>query len=515
MPNPEKSSVGGRAARAERNIIAHQFRQEQGGEPEAPRQPPHATEAEESLIACCLLDAGDTLARLQARQFRPAAFHDPVLRTLYEVLLDLAKRGTVPDEVLLVEELRRRGLLDAVGGLVRLNEITNRVPTTAHREYFIEQVRDCWVLREQVARAVERIEACYQWQGGNIREFLLDEVAKLSRVAEYVQEEVETPQQAAAKARERELAKIAGTVDKSRQLFSGVRRFDEQCGPLDVRNDDLLVTIAALPGVGKSSTLRQYTSEALDAERRVLYFNLEGSLGRVVSSMASSRARVGLFGLERDFPDRQKRLIAEHEKIEALLEQRLYLRDGITRIGEIELCALELRRKIGTIHLVVVDYLQIVEADMRQKSFTREQEVAQISRRLAKLAKLLDCTVLVGAQLSRETEKEGRRPRLSDLRESAAIGQDSRKVIMVHVPKEDCRGVEQGDNQSRVMVELLQVKNNNGPKGAVRAWFDRGWTEFSDVSADEQGGQGGGGTGSAGLARPAPAYAAKKKGPQS
>lgn len=485
MSNPEKSSGGGRAARAERNIIAHQFAAAQAGEPAAARTPPHATEAEEALIACCLIDSGDTLARLQARQIRPAAFYAPELRTMFEVLLDLAKAGTVPDAVLLAEELRRRGLLEAVGGLVRVDEVTNRAPTTAHREYFIAQVRDCWVLREQVARATERIEACYQWQGGNIREFLLDEVAKLSRVAEFVQEEVETPQQAAARARERELAKIAGTVDKSRQLFSGVRRFDEQCGPLDVRNDDLLVTIAALPGVGKSSTLRQYTSAALDAGRTVLYFNLEGSLGRVVSSMASSQARVGLFGLDRDFPDRQKRLIAEHEKIEALLERQLYLRDGITRIGEIELCALELKRKLGTIHLVVVDYLQIVEADMRQKSFTREQEVAQISRRLAKLAKLLDCTVLVGAQLSRETEKEGRRPRLSDLRESAAIGQDSRKVIMVHVPKQDCRGAEQGDNQSRVMVELLQVKNNNGPKGAVRAWFDRPWTAFSDVAADE------------------------------
>lgn len=288
MSNPEKTSVGGRAARAERNIIAHQFATAQAGEPAAPRTPPHASEAEESLIACCLIDQGDTLARLQARQIRPAAFYEPVLRTMYEVLLDLAKAGTVPDEVLLVEELRRRGLLEAVGGLVRVNEITNRVPTTAHREYFIAQVRDCWVLREQVARAMERIEACYQWQGGTIREFLLDEVAKLSRVAEFVQEEVETPQQAAARALERELAKIAGTVDKTRQLSTGVRRFDEQCGLLDVRNDDYLVVLAALPGVGKTSGARQVTSVALDAGRTVLYFNLEGSLGRVVSSMASS-----------------------------------------------------------------------------------------------------------------------------------------------------------------------------------------------------------------------------------
>lgn len=514
MNNPEKSSVGGRAARAERNIIAHTFRQEQGGE--AVRVPPHSSEAEESLIACCLIDAGDTLARLQARQIRPAAFYQPELRTMFEVLLDLAKCGRMPDEVLLSEELRRRGLLDAVGGLVRLNEITNRVPTTAHREYFLEQVRDCWVLREQVARATERIEACYAWQGGKIRDFLTDEIAKLSRVAEFVQEEVETPQQAAARARERELARIAGTLDRSRQLAFGVRRFDEQCGPLDIRNDDLLVTIAALPGGGKSSTLRQYTDQALDAGKTVLYFNLEGSIARVVTSMASSRARVGLFGLERDFPDRQKRLIAEHEKVEALLERQLFLRDGITRIGEIELCALEMKRKLGTIHLVVVDYLQIVEADMRQKSFTREQEVAQISRRLAKLAKLVDATVLVGAQLSRETEKEGRRPRLSDLRESAAIGQDSRKVIMVHVPKQDCRGVEQGDNQARVMVELLQVKNNNGPKGVVRAWFDRPYMTFSDVAADEaeSGGQrtDDGGRTAAGGAAKKPSYAGKKMG---
>jgi hypothetical protein len=87
---------------------------------------------------------------------------------------------------------------------------------------------------------------------------------------------------------------------------------------------------------------------------------------------------------------------------------------------------------------------------------------------------------------------------------------------MVHVPKQDCRGVEQGDNQARVMVELLQVKNNNGPKGVVRAWFDRPFMTFSDVAADEaeSGGQrtDDGGRTAAGGAAKKPSYAGKKMG---
>ena len=486
MALPEKSSVGGRAARAERNIVHHQFAQVQDGAPANVRTSPHSVEAEEALIACCLIDAGASLAQLQVRQIQPAAFYEPALRTLYEVMLDIAKAGQPLDLVVLAEELRRRNLLDAIGGLVRLNEITNRVPTTAHFTYFLQEVRDSWVMRELIARATARMEACYQWQGGNVREFILGEQAKLAKVADFVQEDTLSMAERAQRAEARMRSIADGTVDKSRLVYTGLKRFDDVCTPIDINNDDTFILIGALAGFGKSSLLRAIAlNNAMDG-RRVLYHLLEGSLEQLVNLMAASLSRVSLTHFDRNFPDHQKRFFEAHRKVQGLLGKTLFVVDDVRSIGGIESSTRELMRKHGQFEVKGVDYAQLVEADVRSKSFNREQEVAQVAKRLAALGKDTRCPVAAAAQIDKGVQLENRRPVQADLRESAVLAHAARRVIMVHVPKQDCRGTDQTDAQSRVMVELLQVKNNNGPKGAVRAWFDRPWTLFSDGTAEEQ-----------------------------
>ena len=146
-------------------------RKSQAGGPVPPqfstpgRTPPHSVEAEESLIACCLIDGLGSLSACDDAGITAESFYEPVNRTIYEALCDMRNAGQPLEEVVLAEELRRREMLDAVGGLVRLNQITNRAPTTAHREYFLETVRNMQGLREIIDAATSAIEGCYGSQG--------------------------------------------------------------------------------------------------------------------------------------------------------------------------------------------------------------------------------------------------------------------------------------------------------------------------------------------------------------
>ncbi|MFR6034171.1 MAG: DnaB-like helicase C-terminal domain-containing protein [Bacilli bacterium] len=94
------------------------------------------------------------------------------------------------------------------------------------------------------------------------------------------------------------------------------------------------------------------------------------------------------------------------------------------------------KHKYG-IGLIFVDYLQLIKP-VSKKSI-REQEVAEVSRSLKEIAKDLECSVIALVQLNRETEKENRPPRASDIRESGSIEQDADYIIMLSRVVKDTR----------------------------------------------------------------------------
>ena len=122
------------------------------------RTPPHSIEAEESLLACCLIDSGDTLTLARTSGVTAESFYEPAHRVVFESLCSMELSARPIDEIVLVEELRKKNMLDAVGGLVRLNQITNRTPTSAHRSYFLEQIKTLHGLREIIKASTSAIE---------------------------------------------------------------------------------------------------------------------------------------------------------------------------------------------------------------------------------------------------------------------------------------------------------------------------------------------------------------------
>jgi len=132
--------------------------------------------------------------------------------------------------------------------------------------------------------------------------------------------------------------------------------------------------------------------------------------------------------------------------------------------------------------LVIIDYLQLISGT--DSKAPREQQIAEISRGIKGLAKELNVPVIVLSQLNRESEKERRQPRLSDLRESGSIEQDADLVLLLSKKFDENGPVDETTNDDIVVRELLIAKQRNGPVGAVNLTYVRSLTRFENYAKD-------------------------------
>ena len=135
------------------------------------RTPPHSIEAEEYLLSCCLLDGSDSIARCLEAKLPSAAFYAPANRVIYEKLCELYQKNPPVDVAVLAEELKTSRQLESIGGFAYLTQISGRIPTTAQAQYFIEKVRELYLLRELIKVATGAVEECDGYQGG-LEEFI-------------------------------------------------------------------------------------------------------------------------------------------------------------------------------------------------------------------------------------------------------------------------------------------------------------------------------------------------------
>ncbi|MBK8475086.1 MAG: replicative DNA helicase [Opitutaceae bacterium] len=452
-----------------------------GGVSATGRTPPHSSEAEESLLACCMIDGGDSITACLEAKLAPEAFYGPANRVIFEVLCDLYRAGNPVDEAVLAEELRKRGLLDGVGGLVRLNQLTDRIPTTAHRTYFLEQVRENALLRQLIAVATGAIERCYEYQGG-IEEFI-DKVERdmfqvtqdrTSDSAREMKEPIKEATAVIAKMLERrgEMTGVSsGLVDVDKMLFG----FQKQ----------EMIILAARPSMGKTSLALNFAeAAALPPNKKyppvgVLLFSLEMGSSQIALRMLCSHARVNMQRLRDGFVGRDSEDTSRLGRSAEALKASPILVDDSSNLSIMEMRAKARRvaqrlRDRGGLGMIIVDYLQLVSGT--DPKANREQQVAEISRGMKAMAKELHVPVIVLSQLNRASEKENRVPRLSDLRESGSIEQDADVVLMLARPKE----ADEKFQTAADSADLIVAKQRNGPVGEIKLTFLRDITRFEN-----------------------------------
>ena len=446
------------------------------------RVQPHSIEAEEGLIASCLIDGGrEVLTECVEAHIVPDCFYKTSHQEIFRGLLALYETGDPIDEILLFDHLNKEGKHEEVGGISAIYAIQNRIETAAHARYFAKIVHEKYLLRRLIRTSREAIEACYEQQEdiSNFIDQIEVEIHNISsgRVTSGAIPIKESLNEAVAN-----IHALLNGRDDTEGVLSGFRDLD---GMTYGFHAGQMIVLAARPSVGKTSLAMNFAEHAIipDGGHKpsgVLVFSLEMTGADLAMRLICSRARVDMKRIRDRMVSKQD--MGEIVRVTKELEQApLWIDDSASST------ILDLRakaRRVDTKHrlgLIVIDYLQLVRGtDPRAP---REQQIADISRGVKGMAKDLDVPVVVLSQLNRESEKESRDPRLSDLRESGSIEQDADVVMILHRPKkrEDDEGV-QGSGMSGDVehIKLIIAKQRNGPIGDVDLTFVRRYTRYEN-----------------------------------
>jgi len=441
------------------------------------RTVPHSAEAEEYLLGCCLIDGSDSIARCLEAKITPEAFYNQANRTIYQKLCELYQKSPPVEISVLAEELRTARLLDSVGGFTYLAQLSAKIPTTAQIPYFIERVRELYLLRQLITVATTTVENCYNFEGG-IEEFV-DAVER--DVFEVTQARVSDGAKSMKDPTQEAMRVIQKMMMKKGELTgvtSGFKDLDNLTWGFQKQE---MIVLAARPSMGKTSLALNIVESASMPKRgepvATLLFSLEMSSAQLALRMLCSRAKVNLKllreGLLSKSGDDNTRLVAVADEFS---KAPIFIDDS-SHLSIMELRAkarrLHARQKLG---LIVVDYLQLLSPT--DSKVPREQQVSEASRGLKALSKELDVPVIVLSQLNRSSETQQRTPKLADLRESGAIEQDADVVLILTRPKD-------ADEKFQVAAdsaELIVAKQRNGPVGDLKLTFLRDITRFENFT---------------------------------
>src|ERR1700738_1090149 len=363
------------------------------------RTPPHSVEAEQGVLGSMLISPRDAIAEV-VEKITADYFYVPAHQTIFNVLVDLWNAGAGIDLITYTQVLRDRNLLESVGVAAAVTNLYSFVPTAANVGYYIDIVRDKYILRSIIAAGTESVRRAYEEQDevGN----LLDEVeqrifavgedrfkGQMLSMKDQVMEAIES------------IEKLYERKGGITGISTGFVEFDRMTSGLHPAE---IIVIAARPSMGKTALAMNIAEHVAISEKLpVGVFSLEMSSQQLVQRLLCSRARVNLqrvrdgFLGERDFPS----LTAAASK---LAEARIFIDDSPS-LEILELRAKARRLKAQQdVELVVIDYLQLLRSATRRAKENRQLEISEISAGLKALAKELNIPVIVVAQLNRQTE---------------------------------------------------------------------------------------------------------------
>ena len=440
-----------------------------GKKPEAaPAFLPHSEEAERGALGGMMISpdaAGEISSLLSPEDFFPSPrLHSEIFRAAS----DLFNEGKDPDPYLVSSLLSSRGLLSKVeGGAAYLADLAFSVPSASNALEYARKVKDFSLLRK-VAECGKRIGqiALESEDGQKAASLAQGEALALGEEAGW--KEVEKAGDAALRA-----VSLLKDGEEGPLAFTGFKELDS-C--LQGFRPGQLIVVAGRPGMGKSALASGFALHAASQGLPVLFFSLEMGNDEVSKRMLSSLGQIKFEKLERGFFEGQEDLERLQEGERALSSLPLFLDDSAdVSMLEVRTKARRVKAKEGGLGLVVIDYLQLLSSPRPQEN--RQQEISGFSRALKVLSKELSCPVVALSQLNRSPEmREGKRPQLSDLRESGSIEQDADVVLLLNRP--DAYNPEDRPGEAEVIV----AKHRNGKTGSFFLNFQGDFARFSDPS---------------------------------
>ena len=439
--------------------------------------PPHAIEAEMSLLGSILIDPqvlGDVIFIVKKGE----DFFKPANGAIFDAMVELYDKHSSLDIVQLNQLLVDRNALDAVGGLSYLVQLAEAVPSAANAAHYARLVREKAMVRQLIGAAGDILYEAYH--SSDESQLILDRAESLIfNIAQQTETaSAESLHELIKQTMERIEANLGNELTG---IPSGFRELDVMTTGLQAGE---MVIIAARPSMGKTALALNMAENMAMRGHAVGVFSLEMGKQQLVQRLLCARSGIDSQRLRRNMLKDQefRALMAACDELQ---QAPIYIDDtpGLSLL-QLRTKARRLAAKHG-IKALLIDYLQLMSAGGRVES--RQIEVSEISRGVKALARELHVPVICLSQLNRAAEsREGHRPRMSDLRESGSIEQDADVVALLHREdyyyKDDPEWVENNPELLGV-AELILTKQRNGPTGTIKLSWIAQSTRFRDYAS--------------------------------
>lgn len=437
---------------------------------------PQDLELEEAVLGALMLekDAYTIVCDI----LKPESFYDSRNQKIYEAIQQLGADQKPIDMLTVTEQLRQNDVLEDVGGPLRISELTGRVSSAANVEYHARIVAQKYLARELITFS-SNIQTMAFDQSNDVDD-LLDEAEK--QLFEISQHNVK-----------REVTQIDPVINEALKKMEAASKRESGLSGLATGYNDLdkitsgwqdsdLIIIAARPAMGKTAlVLSMAKNMAVNLNIPIAIFSLEMSNLQLVNRLISNVCELESEKIKSGNltqPEWSNMMM----RIKNLYSAPLYV-DDTPSLSVFELRT-KARRLVREKHvrMIIIDYLQLMNAS-GMKFGSREQEVSTISRSLKQLAKELSIPIIALSQLNRSVENrtDGKRPQLSDLRESGAIEQDADIVCFIHRPEYYTKSSEDAEgNDIRGLAEFIIAKHRSGSVGDVKMRFRAQFARFEN-----------------------------------
>ena len=438
---------------------------------------PQALEVERAVLGALMVDK-DAYA-VVCEILYPESFYEPRNQMVYAAIRELSMAEKPVDTLTVTDQLAKSGHLEEVGGPVYIAELSTRVASSANVEYHARIIAQKFLARQLISFAGV-IETKAFDDTIDIDELMQEAEGSLFELSQKNMKKDYTQIDPVIKSAVDVIQKAAQNKDGLTGIPTGYNKLDDITSGW--QSSDLVI-IAGRPAMGKTSfALSMAKNIAADYKVPMAFFSLEMSNVQLVNRLISNACEIeGSKILNGQLlPDEWERL---DKRVNNLIGAPLYVDDtpGLS-VFELRTKARRLVREHG-VKIIMIDYLQLMNANGMRFS-SRQEEVSTISRSLKGLAKELDIPILALSQLNRGVESreglEGKRPQLSDLRESGAIEQDADMVLFVHRPEYYHILQDENGRDLRGMAQIIIAKHRKGATGDVLLTFRGEFTRFEN-----------------------------------
>lgn len=435
------------------------------------RLPPHSEDAEQATLGCLLLDSKLCVPIAQGR-LHPDAFYDGRHETLYRAILEIFEKNGHVEVITLVDHLRKAKQLEQVNGAPYIAGLMNVPPSASSLEHYLEIVIEAHTMRKIIYLCTSMVEKAYDNPKSK------DTLPELQKAVMELDPATGNSEDIAMKDL---MVRVKDRIENYKDPESKTRGFST--GFIDLDNVwngmklTQLIIIAARPSIGKSSLALNIAENVATAGEPVGVFSMEMEAEELGERSVANGASVDGETIQNGTYDHD-----QAAAMAAIIRARRKLPIYICEQGGMNFAYFRarLRRMVQRhkIKLAVIDYLQLFQLPCREN---RSIEIGAITTGLKALAKELRIVIICLSQLNRDLEKDNRRPRMSDLRDSGSIEQDADKILLLSEDQEDAKKKTEDRDQDTVVIIGDIPKNRGGKRGMVRFRFRRQFTRFENM----------------------------------